>query len=104
MSRNQKDPNPRTTTAEQREQAREHLSQSADKTNLSAGDISKEEVLEAFPEPHTSSRQFTGDQRCHDDWEDIARTFSIRRGSIWDVFTEEEAAGVLRSRTVRDEV
>jgi len=92
MSRNQKDPNPRTTTAEQREQAREHLSQSADKTNLSAGDMSKEEVLEAFPEPHTSSRQFTGDQRCHDDWEDIARTFSIRRGSIWDVFTEEEAA------------
>ena len=92
MSGNQKDPNPRTTTAEQREQAREHLSQSADKTNLSAGDMSKEEVLEAFPEPHTSSRQFTGDQRCHDDWEDIARTFSISRGSIWDVFTEEEAA------------
>lgn len=91
MSRNQEDPKPRTTTAEQREQAREHLSQSADKTNLSAGDMSKEEVLEAFPEPHTSSRQYTGDQRCHDDWEDIARTFGVPRGSLWDVLTEEEA-------------
>lgn len=58
---------------------------------MSVGGMSKEAVLEAFPEPHTSSRQYTGDQRCHDDWEDMARTFSVPRGSLWDVYTEEEA-------------
>lgn len=59
---------------------------------MEVGGMSKEAVLESFPDPHTSSRQYTGDQRRHDDWEDIARTFSVSRGSIWDVHTEREAA------------
>jgi len=54
----------------------------------------KRKSSKSSPDPHTSSRQYTGDQRCHDDWEDIARTFSIPRGSIWDVFTDEEADAI----------
>lgn len=92
MSKNQE--TPRGTTAEERDKARQILSKSGDAEAMAAGGMSKEEVLEEFPDPHTSSRQYTGDQRCHDDWEDIARTFSIPRGSIWDVFTDEEADAI----------
>lgn len=51
-----------------------------------------ETVLENFPEPHTGSRQYTGDQRRHDDYEDILNTFGHSHGSTWRVVSEREAA------------
>ena len=42
------------TTAEQREQARAEFSQRADKTGMAAAGMAKDEILEAFPDPHTS--------------------------------------------------
>jgi hypothetical protein len=82
------------TTSEDRAQARADHSKSGDETAMAVAEMSKQEILDQFPDPHTSSRQYTGDQRCHDDWEDIARKFSVRRGALWDVYTEAEAADV----------
>lgn len=82
------------TNAEQRENARAELSGSADKSDLSTAGMTKEEVLESFPDPHTSSRQYTGDARHHEDWENIARVFSVPRAALWDVYTETEASGL----------
>lgn len=90
MSKNQNPP--AGTTADERDQARKELSQAADNTELSAAGKSKEEILGELPDPHTSSRQYTGDGRRHDDWEDITRTFGVTKGSLWDVYTEAEAA------------
>lgn len=50
-----------------------------------------EDVLEEFPEPHTSSRQYTGDQRRHDDAEDILNTFGVPHGAIWKTYSEADA-------------
>jgi len=53
----------------------------------------KEEILAEFPDPHTTSEQYTGDQRCHDDFWDIKRAFGIPKME-WDAtYTEEEAEG-----------
>lgn len=56
-------------------------------------DTAKEEVIEQLPDPHTTSRQYTGDQRRHDDYEDICRTFGHSLSPIWETFTHEEVAG-----------
>ena len=55
-------------------------------------DLAAEQVLEKLPDPHTTSRQYTGDQRCHDDYEDILNTFGNRHGVIWQTFSEGEVA------------
>lgn len=47
---------------------------STDKLTASAA-RQKEQILADFPDPHTISRQFTGDQRRHNDYEDIKRRF-----------------------------
>jgi len=85
---------PTETTTEDRARARADHSKAGDETAMAVAEMSKQEILDQFPDPHTSSRQYTGDQRCHDDWEDIARKFSVRRGALWDVYTEAEAADV----------
>lgn len=84
----------RGTTSEDRTQARKEHSKSGDETAMAVAGMSKQEILDQLPDPHTSSRQYTGDQRRHDDWEDIARSFSVSRGSLWSVFTEAEAANL----------
>jgi hypothetical protein len=98
MSRNHQNAPSRGTTAEEREEAREELAQSADEAAASVAGMSKEAILDALPDPHTTSRQYTGDQRCHDDWEDIARTFGVKRGGLWDVYTAEEARNTSRAK------
>lgn len=61
-------------------------------TQLSeAENLTAEQVLEEIPDPHTSSRQYTGDQRCHDDFEDILNSFSGRHNIIWQTYSEEDA-------------
>lgn len=67
----------------------------------SAGDgveLVKERVLDQLPEPDTSSRQYTDDQRCHDDYEDICRRFGIIHSPIWNTWTAEE----IEERNLRD--
>ncbi|MFC7076083.1 ATP-binding protein [Haloarcula halophila] len=89
MSQNHE--SPRTTNIDRREQARERAAQPPSDSPASAGDLSKAEVLDAIPDPHTSSRQYTGDQRRHDDYEDICREFGVKQRALWDVYTESEA-------------
>ncbi|WP_324761182.1 ATP-binding protein [Haloarcula montana] len=82
---------PRTTDIDRREQARERAAQAPSDSPASAGGLSKAEVLDAIPDPHTSSRQYTDDQRRHDDYEDICREFGVKQRALWDVYTESEA-------------
>jgi hypothetical protein len=89
MSQNHE--SPRTTDIDRREQARERAAQAPADSPTSAGGRSKAEVLAAVPDPHTSSRQYTGDQRRHDDYEDICREFGVPQRALWDVYTEAEA-------------
>lgn len=49
-----------------------------------------DDVLSKIPDPHTSSRQYTGDQRRHDDHEDILNTFGHSHDAIWQTWTARE--------------
>lgn len=54
----------------------------------------RDAVLASFPKPHTRSRQYTGDQRCHDDATDMKRRHSIP-GVDWEArWSRAEAAQV----------
>jgi hypothetical protein len=67
----------------------------------------RQKILDDIPDPHTTSKQYTGDLRRHDDYEDIFRHFGIRSGMTWARFTEQQAerrehaeAGDLRQEKV----
>lgn len=64
--------------------------------------LTADEVLAEIPDPHTESRQYTGDQRRHDDVEDILNTFSVTHGAVWQTYSEEEAGKT--PRVVADEL
>jgi len=52
----------------------------------------REAVLESFPDPHTRSKQYTGDQRLHDDARDMRRRHGIPSVD-WDAcWSRAEAA------------
>lgn len=51
----------------------------------------EEEIMPRLPDPHTSSRQYTGDERRHDDYEDISRKFGIPQGGLWETYSRQEA-------------
>jgi len=54
----------------------------------------RDAVLASFPDPHTTSRQYTGDQRCHDDAERIRRDFGIPAPNWEECWSRAEAAKI----------
>jgi len=51
----------------------------------------RRELLEEFPDPHTNSRQYTGDKRKHRDFWDIRRKFGIPSMEWDETYRTEEA-------------